>query len=86
MSATELDKASLVAHLVRYLADIPQGERRIVAAAGAPASGKIEPDSTAIVPMDGFHFDARCWCLVAWWRLAWRLWRPERVNGGLPPA
>ena len=83
MSATELERTSLVDRLRRYLADIPQSERRIVAIAGAPASGKstvaselerrlndVELGSTAMVPMDGFHYDDEV--------LVPRGWRPRK--------
>ncbi len=70
MTAREFDRTSFIAHLEAYLSSIPTGERRIVAIAGAPASGKstiataveqhldgIDPGSTALLPMDGFHYD-----------------------------
>ena len=54
----------------RYSERIPVGERRIVAIAGPPASGKstiaselhewlndASPGSCALLPMDGFHYD-----------------------------
>jgi pantothenate kinase len=67
---TEFDRAGFVAHMQRYCAGIPAGERRIVAIAGPPASGKstlaaelehgingAAPGSCALLPMDGFHYD-----------------------------
>ncbi|MDU8942745.1 nucleoside/nucleotide kinase family protein [Ovoidimarina sediminis] len=48
---------------------IPDGERRVLAIAGAPGSGKstlaehlverLDPGLAAILPMDGYHFDDR---------------------------
>ncbi len=83
MSATEFDPDGFIAHLEAYAGDIPGGERRIVAIAGAPASGKstiahrIEqrlneraPGSTALLPMDGFHYDDEV--------LVPRGWRPRK--------
>ncbi len=70
MPATEFDSASFVAHLRAYADAIPGGERRVVAIAGAPASGKstlaaeihralneASPGSCALLPMDGYHYD-----------------------------
>lgn len=83
MSATEFHPADFLAHLEAYVRDIPRGERRIVAIAGAPASGKstiatgveqrlndIDPGSTALLPMDGFHYDDEV--------LTPRGWRPRK--------
>ena len=70
MAPAEFDNASFIAHLETYVRSIPPGERRIVAIAGAPGSGKstiaeeldrrlneIDPGSTALLPMDGYHYD-----------------------------
>jgi len=70
MAPTEFDTTSFIAHLEQYVRDIPPGERRIVAIAGAPGSGKstiaerlerrlneVDPGSCALLPMDGFHYD-----------------------------
>jgi len=70
MATSELDRAHLAARLRQLVADTPEGERRIVAIAGAPASGKstlaceleqrlneVEPGGSALVPMDGIHYD-----------------------------
>lgn len=66
----EFDRAGFVAHMHQYGEVIPVGERRIVAIAGPPASGKstlaaeleqglngAAPGSCALLPMDGFHYD-----------------------------
>jgi pantothenate kinase len=66
----EFDRAGFLAHMHRYSDQIPVGERRIVAIAGPPASGKstiaselherlndASPGSCALLPMDGFHYD-----------------------------
>ena len=66
----EFDRAGFVAHMHRYANGIPVGDRRIVAIAGPPASGKstlaselherlndASPGSCALLPMDGFHYD-----------------------------
>lgn len=79
----ELDGASFVAHLLDYALAIPSGDRRIVAIAGPPASGKStlaealdrhlnasEPGICALLPMDGFHYDDEV--LIA------RGWRPRK--------
>jgi pantothenate kinase len=83
VSPTEFDRDSFLRHLEGYLHGIPVGERRIVAIAGAPASGKstiaadaerhldeLEPGSTALLPMDGFHYDDEA--------LIPRGWRPRK--------
>ncbi len=83
MNPTEFASTTFVAHMEAYLRDIPVGERRIVAIAGAPASGKstiatsveqnlnaVEPGSTALLPMDGFHYDDEV--------LVPRGWRPRK--------
>jgi pantothenate kinase len=83
MTTSELDRAQLAARLGQLVADTPEGERRIVAIAGAPASGKstlarelerrlneVDPASSALVPMDGFHYDDEV--------LVPRGWRPRK--------
>ena len=83
MSPTEFDQSTFIAHLEAYLRRIPIEQRRIVAIAGAPASGKstiasaaeqrlnvVEPGSTALLPMDGFHYDDEV--------LTPRGWRPRK--------
>jgi pantothenate kinase len=68
--ATEFESASFITHVLAYAEAIPRGERRIVAIAGAPASGKstlaaellrqlneASPGSCALLPMDGYHYD-----------------------------
>ncbi len=75
----ELDRASFVAYVQRYCADIPAGERRIVAIAGPPASGKSTlaaelnerlndafAGSCALLPMDGFHYDDEVLAARGW--------------------
>jgi pantothenate kinase len=70
MPAAGFESEGFLEHIRTYAASIPNGERRIVAMAGAPASGKstiaerIErslnesvPGSCALLPMDGFHYD-----------------------------
>lgn len=60
-----IETAGLVAHLKDLIAATPDGERRIVAIAGAPGSGKStlaerledELENIAVLPMDGFHYD-----------------------------
>ena len=79
----EFDSAGFVAHVEALLPQIPAGERRIVAIAGAPASGKstiagnlaqhldaLEPGSAALLPMDGYHYDDEV--------LVPRGWRPRK--------
>ena len=83
MSAIEFDRPAFAAHLEAFLGGIPATGRRIVAIAGAPASGKstiageverrlneIDPGSTALLPMDGFHYDDEV--------LIPRGWRPRK--------
>lgn len=83
MPPSEFDNLRFLAHLGAYLGAIPPGERRIVAIAGAPASGKstiasqverrlaeTEPGSTALLPMDGYHYDDEV--------LSPRGWRPRK--------
>lgn len=70
MSRSELDTAGFKVLMRRLVDAIPIGERRLIAIAGAPASGKstlaaelehesneLSPGSCAVVPMDGFHYD-----------------------------
>ena len=70
MPASEFTKSAFIARLASYLQEIPEGERRIVAIAGPPASGKStlaaeifrklnakSPGGCAILPMDGYHYD-----------------------------
>ncbi len=79
MVHAEFDTAGFISHLEAYAAAIPQGERRIVAIAGAPASGKstiadglehrlneADPGSTALLPMDGFHYDDEVLTPAGW--------------------
>lgn len=70
MTAAEFDSTSFVSHMHAYASSIGPGERRIVAIAGPPASGKstlaetlvtslneASPGTCALLPMDGFHYD-----------------------------
>jgi pantothenate kinase len=70
MPAADFTKTAFIARLASYLQEIPEGERRIVAIAGPPASGKStlaadihrklnakSPGGCAILPMDGYHYD-----------------------------
>lgn len=79
----EFDSPGLLAHIRAYLDDIPTGERRVIAIAGPPASGKstlatrlerhlneAEPGCTALLPMDGYHYDDEV--------LIPRGWRPRK--------
>jgi pantothenate kinase len=79
----EFDSAGFVAHVVDFARAIPRGERRIVAIAGPPASGKSTlaatlherlnegaPGTCALLPMDGFHYDDEV--------LIPRGWRPRK--------
>lgn len=83
MTPTEFDSASFISHMGEYHSSIPPGERRIVAIAGPPASGKSTlaasllerlnegaPGSCALLPMDGFHYDDEV--------LIPRGWRPRK--------
>ncbi len=83
MPAAEFDNLRFLAQMGAYLGAIPPGERRIVAIAGAPASGKstlasqlerrlneTDPGSTALLPMDGYHYDDEV--------LVPRGWRPRK--------
>jgi len=66
----EFSVDEFVKHVVELAAATSAGHRRVVALAGAPASGKsstadriveranvAEPGSAALLPLDGFHFD-----------------------------
>ena len=66
----EFDSPGFIAHMRDYARSIPAGERRIVAIAGPPASGKstlanalvedlntASPGTCALLQMDGFHYD-----------------------------
>lgn len=83
MTTHEFDSAGLVSHLLEYATAIPAGDRRIVAIAGPPASGKstlatsieahlnaAQPGICALLPMDGFHYDDEV--------LIPRGWRPRK--------
>ena len=83
MTTPEFDSAGLVSRLLDYAAAIPAGDRRIVAIAGPPASGKstlaitieahinaAQPGTCALLPMDGFHYDDEV--------LIPRGWRPRK--------
>jgi pantothenate kinase len=83
MTATVFDSASFVSHVLEYARAIPVGQRRVVAIAGPPASGKstlatsierrlneAEPGLCALLPMDGFHYDDEV--------LIPRGWRPRK--------
>ena len=74
---------AFIAQVESLLLEIPDGGRTVVAIAGAPASGKstiaaalnehlntVAPGSTALLPMDGFHFDDEM--------LVPRGWRPRK--------
>ncbi len=75
----EFDRAAFTAHVHRYCDGIPAGERRIVAIAGPPASGKSTlaaelherlndafAGSCALLPMDGFHYDDEVLAARGW--------------------
>jgi pantothenate kinase len=75
----EFDRAGFLAHMHRYSQRIPVGERRIMAIAGPPASGKstiaselherlndAAPGSCALLPMDGFHYDDEVLAARGW--------------------
>lgn len=79
----EFDSVGILAHVLEYGLAIPRGERRILAIAGPPASGKStlaealrahleasEPGLCALLPMDGFHYDDEM--------LVPRGWRPRK--------
>jgi pantothenate kinase len=66
----EFKTTTFITHVKTLLRDIPAGQRQILAIAGAPASGKstitgklirslnkVDPGSTALLPMDGYHYD-----------------------------
>jgi pantothenate kinase len=66
----EFKTTAFITHVKTLLRDIPAGQRKILAIAGAPASGKstitgklirslnkVDPGSTALLPMDGYHYD-----------------------------
>jgi pantothenate kinase len=70
MPSAEFDSASFVPFMLDFGRAIPSGDRRIVAIAGPPASGKstlattlyeqlneVEPGLCALHPMDGYHYD-----------------------------
>ncbi|MEP0521165.1 MAG: nucleoside/nucleotide kinase family protein [Hyphomicrobiales bacterium] len=65
-----VDRGGLLKILLGQVQSMPSGSRLIVAIAGAPASGKsavsdwlcdafnrVHPESAAILPMDGYHYD-----------------------------
>jgi pantothenate kinase len=75
----EFDRAAFVAYVHRYCEGIAVGERRIVAIAGPPASGKSTiaselherlngafAGSCALLPMDGFHYDDEVLAARGW--------------------
>ena len=79
----EFSADAFIAHVESLLPGIAQGQRLVLAIAGAPASGKstiaarlnehlnaVEPGSAALLPMDGYHFDDEM--------LVPRGWRPRK--------
>lgn len=64
-----MDGAAFTAAVRDWAVRIPEGERRVLAIAGAPGSGKstlaeslvetLDPGLAAILPMDGYHYDDR---------------------------
>jgi pantothenate kinase len=75
----EFDSPGFIAHVRDYARSIPTGERRIVAIAGPPASGKstlanalVEglnrdaPGTCALLQMDGFHYDDEVLTPLGW--------------------
>ena len=79
----EFDTTTFLAHVETLLRDIQPGGRQVIAIAGAPASGKstiaaelehhlneVAPGSTALLPMDGYHYDDEM--------LVPRGWRPRK--------
>jgi pantothenate kinase len=83
MTPREFDTAGILAHVLEYGLAISGGERRILAIAGPPASGKstlaaalaeqlnaVTPGLCALLPMDGFHYDDEV--------LIPRGWRPRK--------
>ena len=70
MKDTDLQKTSELDDLIKVIQELPVTGRKIIAVAGAPASGKstiaeaicdkmneIKPECANILPMDGFHYD-----------------------------
>ena len=79
----EFSADAFIAHVESLLPGIAEGQRLVLAIAGAPASGKstiaarlndrlneVDPGSTALLPMDGYHFDDEM--------LVPRGWRPRK--------
>lgn len=79
----EYSADAFIAHVESLLRDVPDDGRTVIAIAGAPASGKstiaallsehlnaADPGSTALLPMDGYHFDDEM--------LVPRGWRPRK--------
>ena len=79
----EFTADEFIAHVESLLPGIAEGQRLVLAIAGAPASGKstiaarlndrlneVDPGSTALLPMDGYHFDDEM--------LVPRGWRPRK--------
>jgi pantothenate kinase len=79
----EFEQDGFVSHVGSLVRAIAAGERRILAIAGAPTSGKstiaaalerrletADPGSTALLPMDGYHYDDEV--------LVPRGWRPRK--------
>jgi pantothenate kinase len=67
---TDLQKTSELDDLMKVIQEMPASGRKIIAVAGAPASGKstiaealcdkmneMKPECANILPMDGFHYD-----------------------------
>ena len=80
---TQVATAEFLVEARDWALGIPEGERRILAVAGAPGSGKstlaerlvheieaVRPGTAAILPMDGFHYDDEV--------LVPRGWRPRK--------
>lgn len=76
---TEVDGPDLVERVLAEVRSIGQRERRILAIAGPPAAGKstlaeaivrrVEdalPGSSALLPMDGFHYDDEVLAALGW--------------------
>ena len=83
MPAIGFDTPGFIDHLVAYVDAVPDGDRRIIAIAGAPGAGKstlasdlhrrlneASPGSCAVLPMDGYHYDDEV--------LVPRGWRPRK--------
>jgi pantothenate kinase len=83
MAPERIDRATFLQRTADWLRTIAPGERRLLALAGPPGSGKstlsaallahleaAEPGAAALVPMDGFHFDDEV--------LVPRGWRPRK--------